>query len=74
MDFSSSSNITTSATPVTGDLPISAGFIGATVAVLFFGSNFIPVKKYETGDGELVSQIFFKLDLLHPKSCKNSTW
>lgn len=28
------------------------GYIGAIVAVLFFGSNFVPVKKYETGDGK----------------------
>lgn len=28
------------------------GYIGAIVAVLCFGSNFVPVKKYETGDGE----------------------
>jgi len=27
------------------------GLIGACIAVLFFGSNFIPVKKFETGDG-----------------------
>ena len=27
------------------------GFIGIGVAVFFFGSNFIPIKKYETGDG-----------------------
>lgn len=27
------------------------GYIGATIAVLGFGSNFIPVKKYNTGDG-----------------------
>lgn len=27
------------------------GYIGAMVAVVFFGSNFVPVKKYETGDG-----------------------
>ena len=27
------------------------GYIGVAVAVLFFGSNFIPIKKYETGDG-----------------------
>jgi len=27
------------------------GFVGAIVAVVFFGSNFIPVKKFETGDG-----------------------
>ena len=28
------------------------GYIGALVAVLCFGSNFVPVKQYETGDGE----------------------
>ena len=27
------------------------GYIGVAVAVIFFGSNFIPIKKYETGDG-----------------------
>lgn len=27
------------------------GFIGAGVAVVFFGSNFVPVKKFDTGDG-----------------------
>lgn len=28
------------------------GYIGAVIAVLCFGSNFVPVKQYETGDGE----------------------
>lgn len=27
------------------------GYIAALVAVVFYGSNFVPVKKYETGDG-----------------------
>ncbi len=27
------------------------GFLGAAIAIVFFGSNFIPVKKFETGDG-----------------------
>ncbi|CAD5113163.1 DgyrCDS2352 [Dimorphilus gyrociliatus] len=31
--------------------PTSVGFIGAGVAVIFFGSNFVPLKKFETGDG-----------------------
>jgi len=31
------------------------GFVGAFIAIIFFGSNFIPVKKFDTGDGELVS-------------------
>lgn len=30
---------------------LAIGWIGVAVAVLFFGSNFIPIKKYETGDG-----------------------
>jgi len=28
------------------------GYVGAVIAVVFFGSNFIPVKKFETGDGK----------------------
>ncbi len=28
------------------------GFLGAAIAIVFFGSNFIPVKKFETGDGK----------------------
>ncbi|KAL8587620.1 hypothetical protein ACOMHN_045309 [Nucella lapillus] len=31
--------------------PEYVGFITAGVAVVFFGSNFVPVKKFETGDG-----------------------
>ena len=31
---------------------IYVGFICAGVAVVFFGSNFVPVKKFETGDGK----------------------
>ncbi|OWF41287.1 transmembrane protein 144-like [Mizuhopecten yessoensis] len=27
------------------------GYVAALVAVVFYGSNFVPVKKYETGDG-----------------------
>lgn len=28
------------------------GYLGAVIAILLFGSNFIPVKKFDTGDGE----------------------
>ena len=28
------------------------GALGAILAIVLFGSNFIPVKKYDTGDGE----------------------
>lgn len=27
------------------------GFLGAIIAIVLFGSNFIPVKKFDTGDG-----------------------
>ena len=29
------------------------GWIGAIVAIVFFGSNYIPVKTFDTGDGTL---------------------
>jgi hypothetical protein len=32
-------------------MTVATGLIGAAVAVVFFGSNFVPLKKYETGDG-----------------------
>ena len=35
------------------DIPPSLGFLAAAVAVVFFGSNLVPVKKFETGDGEM---------------------
>lgn len=41
---------TTEHTPA-DDIPHYVGYICACVAVLFFGSNFVPVKKFETGDG-----------------------
>ena len=51
-----SSITTTSGVPPTTDAPESIpqylGFIACGVAVLFFGSNFIPVKQFKTGDGE----------------------
>ncbi|XP_072440367.1 transmembrane protein 144-like isoform X2 [Chiloscyllium punctatum] len=30
---------------------LALGFIACAVAVVFFGSNFVPVKKFDTGDG-----------------------
>ena len=29
------------------------GWVGAIIAVVFFGSNYIPVKKFDTGDGKV---------------------
>ena len=28
------------------------GYLGAIIAIVLFGSNFVPVKKYDTGDGK----------------------
>ena len=33
-------------------MPAYQGIIASMVAVVFFGSNFVPVKKFETGDGK----------------------
>ena len=49
------------------EFPTYVGLIAAVVAVLFFGSNFVPVKKFETGDGmilvTLLTYIFFICDI-----------
>jgi len=47
-------NITVIPTTSPGDdiAPIW-GFISAGIAILFFGTNFVPVKKFDTGDGRL---------------------
>ena len=36
----------------TSEYPEYLGFITAGIAVIFYGSNFVPVKKFETGDGK----------------------
>uniref|UniRef100_H2ZNU7 Transmembrane protein 144 n=1 Tax=Ciona savignyi TaxID=51511 RepID=H2ZNU7_CIOSA len=45
----------TNSTPTTAgpDLPTASwpGYLGAGIAIIFFGSNFVPIKKFETGDG-----------------------
>lgn len=48
---------TTAASPPE-EIPELWGFITAGIAILFFGSNFVPVKKYETGDGKLISSMY----------------
>ncbi|KAF4011847.1 hypothetical protein G4228_003374 [Cervus hanglu yarkandensis] len=32
---------------------LTTGFIASIVAIVLFGSNFVPLKKYETGDGNI---------------------
>lgn len=39
---------------------LTTGFIASIVAIVLFGSNFVPLKKYETGDGNYV---FFIVNL-----------
>lgn len=36
---------------------LAIGFTSSAVAVVLFGTNFVPVKKFDTGDGKLI--IFF---------------
>lgn len=59
------SNITTtvittlsSTTLAPATVPSYVGFICLTVSILFFGSNYLPVKQFQTGDG-----MFFQLIL-----------
>lgn len=33
-------------------IPVHYGYIAVFVSVIFFGSNFLPVKKFKTGNGE----------------------
>ncbi|XP_067948407.1 transmembrane protein 144-like [Watersipora subatra] len=56
--YGSAANATSPNPSGSGELPIYVGYIGCLLAALLFGSNFIPVKKFETGDG-----VFFQLIL-----------
>ena len=51
-----SANTTTISPPA--QVPNYVGFICLSVSVLFFGSNFLPIKAFDTGDG-----MFFQLIL-----------
>ncbi|KAJ8297482.1 hypothetical protein KUTeg_024013 [Tegillarca granosa] len=42
---------TTEGSNCTQPIPAAWGYISAVIAVVFYGSNFAPVKKFETGDG-----------------------
>ncbi|PNI63349.1 TMEM144 isoform 8 [Pan troglodytes] len=48
---------------------LTFGYISCFVAILLFGSNFVPLKKFDTGDGNYFSLIvnvilFFKMKFL----------
>ena len=60
MDFLSNlvNTTTASTTSPAQIIPAYWGYISLFIAVFFFGSNFLPVKQYETGDG-----MFFQLVL-----------
>jgi len=45
------SQVLTTAAPVNHALPMYWGYLAVVVASILFGSNLIPVKKFETGDG-----------------------
>ena len=43
-----------------GDVyPAYLGFVTAFIAVFFYGTNFAPVKKFDTGDGKVNNEFFF---------------
>ena len=42
-----------------GNSNVWIGYVGAIIAILLFGSNYTPVKKFDTGDG-MRSLIFAK--------------
>lgn len=44
------------------------GFLGAVIAIVLFGSNFVPVKKFETGDGMCVHPRVFESVCAHSLS------
>jgi len=43
-----------SAFNISNGTDLAIGFTSSTVAVLLFGTNFVPVKKFDTGDGKLI--------------------
>jgi len=45
------SEILTTAAPAHHPWPMYWGFVAIAVASILFGSNLIPIKKFETGDG-----------------------
>lgn len=40
------------------NFPEYTGYIAAGISCFFFGSNLLPVKQYEVGDGEWVSSFW----------------
>lgn len=54
--YTTAATNTTSAHEIIKPYPEYVGYIAALVAIVMYGSNFVPIKKFYTGDGE---QFFF---------------
>lgn len=52
MNISTALPANTTVSPECSTTPMYVGYIASAVAVLCYGTNFIPVKKFETGDGK----------------------
>ena len=53
-------DLLTTVTPTANQAwPMYAGFIGVAAASILFGSNLIPVKKFETGDGMYIITVSY---------------
>lgn len=50
---------------------LTTGFISSSVAILLFGSNYVPLKKYDTGDG---NYFYFIVNLKWFLNMKFSFW
>lgn len=46
---------------------LTIGFTSSAIAVFLFGTNFVPVKKFDTGDGKQSVFVFSSFT-----TCKNS--
>ena len=61
---------TVAPTDVPPTIPEYLGFIACAVAVLFFGTNFIPVKQFKTGDGKAIMISQSLICVLNVMVCK----
>lgn len=50
---------------------LTIGFTSSAVAVFLFGSNYVPVKKFDTGDGKILFHILSQKRLSHLSPKKN---
>lgn len=48
------------------------GFAACAIAAVLFGSNFVPVKKFDTGDGNCILARFVVYSILNTPSIANA--